>query len=82
VLNYVEIDSTFYRIPSEFMVKNWNRRTPDNFRFNTDKFKTVIPDPFQGSGPLMNQISVIFGPSLNNCDIVNERNLPMSQKLI
>jgi hypothetical protein len=25
------------------MVKNWNRRTPDNFRFNTDKFKTVIP---------------------------------------
>jgi uncharacterized protein YecE (DUF72 family) len=43
ILNYVEIDSTFYRIPSEFMVKKWNRRTPDNFRFNTDKFKTVIP---------------------------------------
>ncbi len=39
-------------------------------------------DPFQGSSPLMNQISVIFGPSLNNCDIINERNLPMSQKLI
>lgn len=41
VLNYVEIDSTFYRIPSEFMVKNWNRRTPDNFRF-TAKFPKVI----------------------------------------
>jgi uncharacterized protein YecE (DUF72 family) len=41
ILNYVEIDSTFYRIPSEFMVKNWNRRTPDNFRFSA-KFPKVI----------------------------------------
>lgn len=41
VLNYVEIDSTFYNIPSESMVKNWARRTPDNFRF-TAKFPKVI----------------------------------------
>jgi uncharacterized protein YecE (DUF72 family) len=41
VLNYVEIDSTFYRIPNEYMVKNWNKRTPDNFRF-TAKFPKVI----------------------------------------
>jgi uncharacterized protein YecE (DUF72 family) len=41
ILNYVEIDSTFYRIPSEFMVKNWNRRTPQNFRF-TAKFPAII----------------------------------------
>lgn len=41
VFNYVEIDSTFYRIPSEFMVKNWKRRTPDSFRF-TAKFPKVI----------------------------------------
>jgi uncharacterized protein YecE (DUF72 family) len=41
VLNYVEIDSTFYSIPSEYMVKNWDRRTPDNFRF-TAKFPKVI----------------------------------------
>jgi len=25
-----EIDSTFYRIPNEFMVKNWAKRTPNN----------------------------------------------------
>jgi uncharacterized protein YecE (DUF72 family) len=37
----VEIDSTFYRIPNEFMVKNWAKRTPDNFRF-TAKFPKVI----------------------------------------
>jgi len=41
VFNYVEIDSTFYNIPSELMVKNWNRRTPDNFRF-TAKFPKII----------------------------------------
>jgi len=41
VLNYVEIDSIFYRIPGEYMVKNWNKRTPDNFRF-TAKFPKVI----------------------------------------
>jgi len=41
VFNYVEIDSTFYRIPSEFMVSSWNRRTPENFRF-TVKFPKVI----------------------------------------
>ena len=41
VFNYVEIDSTFYNIPSESMVRNWNKRTPDNFRF-TVKFPKVI----------------------------------------
>ena len=41
VFNYVEIDSTFYNIPSELMVRNWNKRTPDNFRFTT-KFPKVI----------------------------------------
>jgi uncharacterized protein YecE (DUF72 family) len=37
----VEIDSSFYRIPNELMVKNWAKRTLDNFRF-TAKFAKVI----------------------------------------
>ena len=41
IFDYVEIDSTFYNIPSELMVKNWNKRTPDNFRF-TAKFPKII----------------------------------------
>jgi uncharacterized protein YecE (DUF72 family) len=41
IFNYVEIDSSFYRIPNEFMVKNWYKRTPENFRF-TAKFPKVI----------------------------------------
>jgi uncharacterized protein YecE (DUF72 family) len=41
VFDYVEIDSTFYRMPNPFMVKNWYKRTPDNFRF-TAKFPKII----------------------------------------
>lgn len=41
VFNYVEVDSTFYRIPNQFMVKNWARRTPEDFRF-TAKFPKEI----------------------------------------
>jgi uncharacterized protein YecE (DUF72 family) len=29
----VEINSTFYNLPSEQMVRNWSRRTPDTFYF-------------------------------------------------
>ncbi|MFX1592827.1 MAG: DUF72 domain-containing protein [Promethearchaeota archaeon] len=31
--NLVEINSTFYNLPSEDMVFNWNNRVPKNFRF-------------------------------------------------
>ena len=41
MFDFVEIDSTFYRIPNAFMVKNWCKKTPDYFRF-TPKFPKVI----------------------------------------
>jgi uncharacterized protein YecE (DUF72 family) len=41
IFDFVEIDSTFYRMPSAFMVNNWSKRTPDNFRFAV-KFPKVI----------------------------------------
>jgi uncharacterized protein YecE (DUF72 family) len=41
VFDYVEIDSSFYRMPNKFMVKNWAKKTPDNFKF-TAKFPKVI----------------------------------------
>jgi uncharacterized protein YecE (DUF72 family) len=44
VFNYVEIDSSFYRIPNEFMVKNWYKRTPENFRFTAKFPKTITHD--------------------------------------
>ena len=41
VFDYVEIDSSFYRMPNIFTVKNWYKKTPENFRF-TAKFPKVI----------------------------------------
>lgn len=41
IFDYVEIDSSFYRMPNKFMVKNWAKKTPDNFRF-TAKFPKLI----------------------------------------
>jgi uncharacterized protein YecE (DUF72 family) len=34
VFNCVEIDSTFYRTPSPFIVSQWNRNTPQGFLFS------------------------------------------------
>ena len=41
VLQKSEIDSSFYRMPNVFTVKNWFKRTPENFKF-TAKFPKVI----------------------------------------
>jgi Protein of unknown function DUF72 len=41
VFDFVEIDSSFYRTPNAFMVKNWCKKTPDHFRL-TAKFPKVI----------------------------------------
>ena len=44
IFDFVELDSTFYRIPSLFMVNNWNKRTPDNFRFAVKFPKSITHD--------------------------------------
>jgi uncharacterized protein YecE (DUF72 family) len=41
VFDYVEIDSSFYKTPNVFTVKNWFNKTPENFRF-TAKFPKLI----------------------------------------
>ncbi|NOJ29902.1 MAG: DUF72 domain-containing protein [Nitrososphaeraceae archaeon] len=41
IFSFVEIDSTFYKIPSKFMVSNWNKRTSQDFKF-TVKFPKIL----------------------------------------
>ena len=41
IFDYVEVDSTFYSIPSPFRVKKWATNTPSDFRF-TVKMPKVI----------------------------------------
>lgn len=41
IFDTTEINSTFYRIPSQEMVRGWNANTPRHFRF-TAKFPSII----------------------------------------
>jgi uncharacterized protein YecE (DUF72 family) len=41
IFNFVEVDSTFYSIPSPFRVEKWQKNTPPEFRF-TAKMPRVI----------------------------------------
>lgn len=55
----MEIDSCFYRIPNEFMVRNWYKRTPDNFRIIA-KFPKVIMHVKRLSNFDMDQLNYFF----------------------
>ena len=41
MFDYVELDSSFYRIPNVFSVKNWYKKIPKDFKF-TAKFPKVL----------------------------------------
>ena len=46
IFDYVEIDSSFYSIPDQFIVKNWFKKTPENFGFTAKFPKTVTHDKY------------------------------------
>ena len=50
VFDYVELDSSFYRIPNTFMTSKWAKITPDNFRFTAKIPKSVTHDKRLGQG--------------------------------
>src|SRR5438046_1269323 len=57
----VEVDSTYYRLPSESMVQGWAERTPDGFTMHVKAFglmtrhpvkAEVIPEDLRGEMPV------------------------------
>jgi uncharacterized protein YecE (DUF72 family) len=57
----VEVDSTYYRLPSESMVQGWAERTPDGFTMHIKAFGLmtrhpvkleVLPEDLRGSMPV------------------------------
>lgn len=50
VFDYVEIDSSFYRVPNQFTVIRWAKITPDNFRFTAKFPKSITHDKRLGQG--------------------------------
>lgn len=63
VFDYVEIDSTFYRVPNRNMVMRWAAGTPEHFRF-TAKFPQVVThDTRLGGGlPTLEQFMEVMKP--------------------
>jgi uncharacterized protein YecE (DUF72 family) len=59
----VEVDSTFYRIPTRAMVEGWNRVTPDGFLFSPKMVRDVTHDRFLGKcGDLVREYLDAFEP--------------------
>ncbi len=59
IFKFVEIDSTFYRIPSRLVVQNWARRTPEDFKFAV-KFPKVITHEKQVDDGLFENVPRFF----------------------
>jgi uncharacterized protein YecE (DUF72 family) len=59
VFDFVEVDSSFYKMPNPFTVKNWYNKTPDNFRF-TAKFPKVITHDKRLKKDVENELEYFF----------------------
>ena len=44
--NLVEINSTFYNLPSEETFENWSKKVPDSFRFVIKAWQNITHDPY------------------------------------
>jgi uncharacterized protein YecE (DUF72 family) len=53
----VEVDMTFYRIPSVPMVEGWAKRTPEDFRFAL-KVPSLVTHGAQGEQPVLEKVLV------------------------
>jgi uncharacterized protein YecE (DUF72 family) len=50
VFDYVEIDSSFYRIPTPIMTSRWAKNTPDSFKFTAKMPQAVTHEKRLGQG--------------------------------
>jgi uncharacterized protein YecE (DUF72 family) len=60
IFDYVEIDSSFYRIPNVFITKRGAKITPDNFGFTAKIPKTVTHDKRLGNGGIDSDTSYFY----------------------
>ena len=58
VFDFVEIDSTFYRLPDRFMTIRWSKITPDDFRFAAKFPRTITHE--NRLGPPADELEYFF----------------------
>jgi len=62
VFNTVEIDSSFYRMPNQFMVNLWRNSTPNGFVFTAKVPKKITHDAkLRDSTELMDRLHTVMG---------------------
>jgi uncharacterized protein YecE (DUF72 family) len=88
--NTVEIDSTYYRIPSRKLVRGWYERTPDGFIFAA-KFpgeithKKVLIDCQRETDEFLGVMELLgekFGPLLLQFPYLNQAVMPGSEEFL
>lgn len=67
----VEIDSTWYRSPSEYLVRKWDRDTPDGFIFSAKVPKTITHEK------VLRDCEGDLGEFLRKMDILGEKLGPL-----
>jgi uncharacterized protein YecE (DUF72 family) len=92
VFDYVEIDSTFYRIPKRQMTMRWAYVTTDNFRFTTKFPQVVTHDTRLGGGaPELHEYFEVMKPLENKLlcmliqlppSLTKEEGMPKLERLI
>lgn len=67
VFRTVEVDSSFYRAPSPFLVRRWAERTPDAFRFALKLPRELTHETSSSGG------SEVLGPFLESLEPLRSR---------
>jgi len=62
IFDVTEVNSTFYRIPSQSMTQRWYQETPDNFIFTAKLPKIITHDNRLKPGPYLDQFLQAIKP--------------------
>jgi uncharacterized protein YecE (DUF72 family) len=89
-LSAVEIDMTFYRIPTPAMIHAWNQRTPDGFRFAAkipqvithEKILRDCQDELQQFTEVMGLLGDKLGPMLFQFPYFSKRHFSNAQAFL
>lgn len=70
IFDITEINSTFYRIPTQSMAQKWYQDTPDNFIFTAKLPKIITHDNRLKPGPYLDQFFQAIKPMKSKMQII------------
>ncbi|MGQ0795666.1 MAG: DUF72 domain-containing protein [Nitrosopumilaceae archaeon] len=70
IFDITEVNSTFYRIPSQAMTKKWYNDTPENFIFTAKLPKIITHDNRLKPGPSLDQFLQAITPMKSKMNVI------------